>query len=86
MSTSTLTSKGQITLPADVRRSLGLNAGDKVMFIEERDGKWRLLAKNLPASALKGIVPKPEKPVSLEDMEEAIAEGWLRRSRPDRSE
>ena len=31
-----LSGKGQVTIPVDVRRALGLNAGDKVAFIEER--------------------------------------------------
>lgn len=33
MQTSNLTSKGQVTIPADLRRALGLKAGDKVRFV-----------------------------------------------------
>jgi antitoxin PrlF len=75
---ATLTSKGQITLPADMRRLLKLEAGDRVLFVEE-DGAWRLIPANSPVTALKGIIPRPAKPVSLEDIEDATHEGWSRR-------
>ncbi|PZS01131.1 MAG: hypothetical protein DLM70_12420 [Chloroflexi bacterium] len=35
---STLTSKGQVTIPIEVRRHLGLNQGDKVIFVIEDEG------------------------------------------------
>lgn len=34
MSTATITSKGQITIPADVRERLGLQAGDRIEFVQ----------------------------------------------------
>ena len=39
MSTATLTSKGQLTLPKKIRDQLGLSAGDKVNFVLMKDGK-----------------------------------------------
>jgi AbrB family looped-hinge helix DNA binding protein len=72
MTTATMTSKGQMTLPKSVRDRLGLQAGDRVEFIETRQGFLVLpLKRNL--SAIKGILPKPRKPVSIDDMNRAIA-------------
>lgn len=36
MDLAKVTSKGQITLPVDIRRKLGVKEGDKVLFMEER--------------------------------------------------
>ncbi len=69
---ATLTSKGQITLPKDLRKKLSLSAGDRVEFIFEDDQGVKLVPKHIPVSQLKGMLPKPSKPVSLEEMEDAI--------------
>lgn len=74
MSTATLSSKGQITIPAAVRNGLGVETGDRVEFVEIAPGHYELVAATLPVTALKGLVPKPEHPVSIEDMDAAIAE------------
>lgn len=74
MPTSTLTSKGQITLPQAVRRALGLEAGDKVDFVQVEDG-YKLVPLRKDVRALKGrFAGRVERPVSLEEMDEAIAE------------
>jgi AbrB family looped-hinge helix DNA binding protein len=72
--TSTLTSKGQVTIPAAVRSALGLHQGDRINFVETGQG---FLIAPVPFSIrqLKGIVPKPSAPVSLDDMEAAIVAG-----------
>ena len=38
MTTSTMTTKGQVTIPLDVRQRLGLDAGDRIEFVEIEDG------------------------------------------------
>lgn len=74
MRESTVTSKGQTTLPRDVRAALGLNPGDRVRYVI-LDGEVRLL-KARPVSDLAGLLRRPgAKPVTLEAMEEAIAAG-----------
>jgi antitoxin PrlF len=80
MSYAKVTSKGQITVPVEVRQAMKLEAGDRVLFVRD-DDSWRLIPANSPASALKGFIPKPDKPVSLEEIEEAIRQGWSRRFR-----
>lgn len=74
MSTATITSKGQITIPKAVRTKLGVDTGDRVEFIETADGVYQLVAVTHDVKTLKGIVPKPKKPVTIEDMNEAVAE------------
>ncbi len=67
-----ITSKGQITLPKYLRDKFNLRAGDRVEFICEEDDSIRLVTKYIPIRQLKGMLPKPQKPVSLEEMEQAI--------------
>lgn len=73
MSSATLTSKGQITIPAAVRAALGVDTGDRVEFVETAPGHFELVAATQSVKALKGIVRKPDRPVSIADMNAAIA-------------
>ena len=43
MSAATITSKGQITIPADVRKALRVEAGDRVEFVEVESGRFELV-------------------------------------------
>jgi antitoxin PrlF len=52
MSFSTLTSKGQLTLPVEIRRALRLKAGDQVEFYADLDGVIRLRARNLASAEM----------------------------------
>jgi antitoxin PrlF len=72
MPTATLTSKGQITIPLEVRKSLGLETGDRVEFVAEEKGVYKVVAATRDVRHLKGLVDKPAKPVSVEDMKRAI--------------
>ncbi len=72
MSTSTVSSKGQIVIPAAVRADMGAQPGTRVAFVKTEEG-WLLKPATRPITALKGIVPKPPKPVSIDDMNRAIA-------------
>jgi antitoxin PrlF len=76
MHESTVTTKGQTTLPKDVRKALGLQPGDKLRYIL-LDGEIRLL-KIRPVLDLEGALKRPgQKTVTLEEMEEAIATGAI---------
>jgi antitoxin PrlF len=68
---ATLTSKGRITLPKSVRERLGIGAGDRIEFIEWEQG-FVLVPATTDIRTLKGLVPKPKRPVSIEDMNRAI--------------
>ncbi len=74
MTTATLTSKGQITIPADVRRTLGVQAGDRVEFVEIQPGRFELVAATRSVRELKGMLGKPARTLSIEDMNRVIAE------------
>jgi AbrB family looped-hinge helix DNA binding protein len=56
MPDSTLTSKGQITIPKVVREALHLEAGDKVYFDLREDGTVLLVARNEPVESLFGLL------------------------------
>jgi AbrB family looped-hinge helix DNA binding protein len=79
MTTATVTSKGQITLPKAVRDRLGLAAGDKVEFIETEGGVFQLRPATRDLRELKGVIPRPAKPVTIEDMGRVIARMGSRR-------
>lgn len=73
MTTATLTSKGQITIPADVRRALNVEAGDRVEFVQIEPGRFELIAATRSIRELKGRFGKPERAVTIEEMNAAIA-------------
>ncbi|MDP6523113.1 MAG: AbrB/MazE/SpoVT family DNA-binding domain-containing protein [Kiritimatiellia bacterium] len=72
---ASMTSKGQVTVPAEARRRLGLHAGSKVDFIINEMDHLEMIPVADSVRELKGSVPKPSRPLSLEEMDEAIAEG-----------
>ena len=73
MTTSTISSKGQTTIPVEIQRQLKIMPGDKLQYFLEPDGRVSLLPKTLTIEDLDGILPKPEKPLTLEEMDEVIA-------------
>jgi AbrB family looped-hinge helix DNA binding protein len=76
MTTATVSSKGQLTIPSDVRLALGVEPGDRIEFVQVRPGEFLVTALNRSVTELKGMFGKPEQPVSIADMNRAIsAEG-----------
>ena len=71
-SSAVVTSKGQITIPKPVRDGLGVDTGDRVEFVELEQGVYTLVAANRDIRDLKGVIPKPAKPVSVEDMNKVV--------------
>ena len=72
MTTATVTSKGQVTIPAEVRHALKVEAGDRVEFVEVKPGRFEFYAATRSVKDLKGMFGKPAKKVSIEDMNKAI--------------
>jgi len=80
MTTATLTSKGQITLPASVRQALGLSTGDRIAFEPQPDGSFRVAAVRKDVRTLKGrLAGRTTRPVPVEAFDDAIAAGMLGR-------
>ncbi|PFG53575.1 AbrB family looped-hinge helix DNA binding protein [Marinobacter sp. LV10R520-4] len=71
MTTATVTSKGQITIPANVRAELKVGPGDRVEFVKVSEGRWEVLAAVEDVSRLRGIVAA-KRVVSIEEMDSAI--------------
>jgi antitoxin PrlF len=74
MSTATLTSKGQITIPSDVRRALNVQTGDRVEFVEVEPGRFEIVAATRSVRELKGMFGPAARPVSIDEMNRTIAE------------
>lgn len=69
---SVLSSKGQITLPKDLRDLLKLRSGDKVEFLLQEDGRVELVPVTSSVTRLKGLLPKPGRKRTLAEMDAAI--------------
>ena len=70
MSEATLTSKGQITIPAEVRKAMGLSAGERVVFTQLDDGTTVMRAKTRSILELDGLLKDvvKKRKVSVDDM------------------
>ncbi len=78
---ATVSSKGQVVIPGDVRRRLGLVQGSVLRFVLEADSV-RLLPAAGDVRRLKGRLPQPVAPVTVDEMNLAVAQ---RRARIGRS-
>ena len=77
MPTATVTSKGQITIPIEVRNALKLKTGDKINIFENGDGKFTFQPKTGSIMAMEGILqrlgtaPLGDAP-TIEEMDQAV--------------
>jgi len=79
MAAATVTSKGQITIPVKVRAALGIDAGDRIEFVEVGKGEFNIVAATRSVRELNGMLyRRGRKPVSIEEMNAAIAKGASR--------
>lgn len=76
---STITSKGQITIPVEVRRHLGVDTADKVAFVFEDDGKVEMRPARYTIAALRSVVP-PLAGRETIDFEDQIEEAFQARA------
>jgi AbrB family looped-hinge helix DNA binding protein len=72
MTTATLTSKGQITIPINVRHDLKVDTGDRVEFIQIAPGRYEFMAATQSVTELKGMFGKRTKAVTVAEMNQAI--------------
>lgn len=84
MTLATMTSKGQLTVPKEIREKLGLKPGDRVDMVIESDGSVRMRPASLKARDTFGILAKyghQGKPDTPEEMDESIKE-YIRKKFP----
>jgi len=74
MATATVTTKGQITIPLAIRHALNLDVGSKVEFVETAVGEYKIVPLNQSVQVLKGVLKKRSAPVTVDEMNEAIAQ------------
>jgi AbrB family looped-hinge helix DNA binding protein len=79
MPTSTVTSKGQTTIPKEIREHLHLKPGDRVEFVTDEDGRVVVLPATVDAAELAGILKPPSRPVTLDEMTQTIRKRGGRR-------
>ncbi len=72
MPTATMTSKGQITIPAKVRKALGLKAGVRIDFYETAEGEFALRPRTRSIRDLEGYLAYSGPPITVEEMHRAV--------------
>lgn len=76
MAITTITTKGQVTIPKEIREYLNIDTGSKVDFVIDENGIVTLIPLNVPVQRLSGILHRSGmKSATLEEMETAIQEG-----------
>jgi antitoxin PrlF len=80
-----VTRKGQVTIPADIRRALGIKEGDKIAFVVE-DNQVKLTKKGSVVEQTAGLMrndlPKLTPQEEHEAAAQGIAEEAIKRSMP----
>lgn len=74
---TTMTRKGQITVPADIRRALGIKIGDKIALTLREGASMEVILRPVQSVSLStyAMAPARSEPVSLETMREQFEEG-----------
>ncbi len=73
--TGTVTSKGQVTIPVEARRKLGIVPGTALEFVVTDAGTLVVIPRSRSVRDLKGMLPRPKRALSVEEMERAIHKG-----------
>jgi AbrB family looped-hinge helix DNA binding protein len=81
MATATVTSKGQVTIPLEVRTKLGITAGTRLDFVERADGAYELFAATGSVKDLRGMFARSGPSVTFDEMDDAVAEAIAERYR-----
>ena len=76
MKSATITTKGQVTIPKEIRDYLKLEVGNKIDFVIDENGTVKIIPLSVPVTALSGMLHRPDMPAAtIEDMEYAISQG-----------
>lgn len=86
MTLAKVTSKGQVTIPLEIRQKLGLEAGSRIDFVLTGEGRVIVEPVHSSVKSLEGVFHNArQKPVSLAEMQDAIEEeaGSAAHGRPE---
>ncbi len=83
--TAKITSKGQVTIPAEVRRELGVQSGDRIDFVRNAAGRYELAVRGTTFADLRGIL-RDRVPPGGADIERWIAEARSAMAVPETDE
>ena len=72
--TGTLTSKGQVTVPVEIRRFLNIGPGDRLLFARTGN-RVEIVPATTSVKQLKDLLPKPARRLTLKQMDQVIAQG-----------
>ena len=86
MPTATMTSNGQITIPIQVRKALGLRPGVRIDFYEIEDGEFALRAKTGSIKEMEGCLAYVGPPITIEEMNQAVLDHAARLDRATMSD
>ncbi len=78
MPSSRITSKGQLTLPREIRDKLRVGPGDRVSFVERPDGSIAVEPETVDLFTLRGLFKPKVRGVTLADMDRAVRRGAAR--------
>jgi len=81
VSESTISSKGQVTIPKAIRMRMHLKTGDRLRFVVDPDGSVRLAAATRDVSTLRDILPRPKRRATVDDMQSVIRRRAAKRAR-----
>ena len=83
---STVSSKGQVTIPAEVRKHLGIRQGDRLSFVIENEGNVRVEAPRYhDIASLRGAAGSLQKPISWKETLEIAHEDRVREITKDKA-
>ena len=72
MPATTITTKGQVTIPKAIRDTMGVGPGDRVLIYRADDGRIVVEAETVDIRTLKGMVKPSRRGVTVEEMNEAV--------------
>ena len=83
--TSTITSKGQVTIPRAVRHELDLHAGDRLTWSLRENGTFEVRKERArPLGTIVGLLGRPARSVTIEKMDQAVRDRFAARPRAPR--
>lgn len=83
MPATTVTSKGQVTIPKVIRDAMGVRPGDRVRFVRRSDGTVVVEPETVDVRSLAGILKgKLKRTLTIEAMDEAIERAVVESMRP----